>query len=37
MRIVLMEDIGTKEREWRQVRHKNILTLLDAEDFPTFI
>ena len=36
MRIALMEDIGIKERRWRQLRHKNILPLLDAEDFPTF-
>ena len=36
MRIILMEDVGNKEREWRQLHHKNILTLLDTEDFPMF-
>ena len=33
MRIVLTEDIGLKEREWGKLHHKNILTLLDTEDF----
>ena len=36
MRIALTEDVGPKEREWGKLRHKNILTLLDTEDFSSF-
>ena len=36
MRIVLTEDVGPKEKKWSQLRHKNLLTLLDSESFPTF-
>ena len=36
MRVVLTEDIGPEEREWRRLRHRNLLNLLDTEDFPVF-
>ena len=36
MRIVLKEDVGPKERTWRQLHHESILTLLDAGDSSTF-
>lgn len=36
MKIVLKEDVGTKERMWMQLHHKNLLPLLDMEDFPMF-
>ena len=36
MRILLQEDVGLKEREWVQLSHKNILTLLDMQEFPMF-
>ena len=32
MRIVLTEDIGPKEKEWSQLRHENLLSLLDSEN-----
>ena len=36
MRIVLIEDIEPKEREWVQLSHENLFALLDSENFPTF-
>ena len=36
MRIVLTEDIGPKEKEWVQLRHRNLLALLESENLPTF-
>lgn len=36
VKIKLKEDIGPNEKEWSKLRHKNILILLDTEDFPVF-
>ena len=36
MRIVLIENIGLEEKEWGQLRHENLLALLDSENFPMF-
>lgn len=36
LKITLNEDIGTKEPEWAQLEHENILPLLSIESFPAF-
>ena len=36
MRIVLKEDVGPKEKSWRQLHHDSLLTLLDAGESSTF-